>query len=274
MYKHSKIITLLIAIFVLGSVFFGCTPADKEDADVPNNQEPTKEAATEQKEESEQEPEEVSNEPVKVVFYINNGFNADTASNPDALEEVHEWFLQEINVDFEYIIPPVEKADEKLNLILASDQQCDAFWGSWQQYSGQEMIQPITDIYNEADYPGIAKEFGPYMSVMTDGNGELWGLPRQFDTAPYPFIYRIDYADAVGVTSAPTTIEELNTLLYAFADKDVAGNGETIPLITTVLTRLHPACLRDIQKAATLFGMTKQPAKSSLQFRSPDIKIL
>jgi len=101
------------------------------------------------------------------------------------------------------------------------------------------MIQPITDFYDESLYPGIAEQFGPYMAVMTDNDGELWGLPRTFDMAVYPYIYRADYAEDVGVTEAPATIDDLNTLLYLFQSEDVAGEGKTIPLICTGIGELE-----------------------------------
>ena len=177
-------------------------------------------------------------EPVNVVFFINNGFNADTSSNQEQLDLLHEYFIDKINVDIEIITPPVDQVDEKLNLLLTSNQKVDCFWGDWQVFSEQRIVQPITDIYTKKDYPGIEREFGPYMGTMTDTEGNLWGLPRSFDTAPYPFIYRSDYADKVGFDHAPSTIEELNKLLYAFKTKDPAGNGKTIPLITTSIESL------------------------------------
>jgi hypothetical protein len=271
MKKKFRVFAMIIAILLISSIFAGCNNAQDTTQDTTQAPE-TNNEATEAPSQSSEEQEPENQEPVKVVFYINNGFNADTASNPDSLQEVHDWFLDQINVDFDYIIPPVEKAEEKLNLILASDQQCDAFWGSWQQYSAQEMIQSITGIYNEADYPGIAKEFGPYMSVMKDADGEIWGLPRTFDTAPYPFIYRKDYADAVGITSAPTTIEELNSLLYAFADQDVAGNGETIPLIATNINSLASCLLAGYTDGGNALWLDEADGKVKLAISQPGYK--
>ena len=270
MKKKLRVFAILISLVMLVSIFAGCDNSQEDNQETTKPSQDSQQEATEAPSQEAQEPE--SQEPVKVVFYLNNGFNADSASNPDALQEVHDWFLEQINVDFDYIVPPVEKADEKLNLILASDQQCDAFWGSWQKFSAKEMIQPISDIYDEAAYPGIAKEFGPYMSVMKDSNDVLWGLPRTFDTAPYPFIYRKDYADAVGVTKAPSTIDELNTLLYAFAEQDVAGNGETIPLITTKIESLASSLLAGYTQGGNALWMDAADNKVKLAVVQPGYK--
>ena len=179
------------------------------------------------------------NEPVQVVFYINNGSTTDSASKEEELELVHQWFLDQINVDVQYIVPPADQAAEKLDLILTSNQKLDAFWGDWTKYSSLNMIQPITEIYKNNDFPGIREQFEPYFGPMIDAEATLWGLPRTFNTAPYPFIWRSDYAEKVGVAKAPETIDELNVLLYAFRDQDPAGDGKTIPVICTGLTQLE-----------------------------------
>lgn len=178
-------------------------------------------------------------DPIQVVFYINNGSTTGSASKEEELELVHQWFLDQINIDIQYIVPPADQAEEKLDLILTSNQKLDAFWGEWPKYSSLGMIQPITEIYSNNDFPGIREQFEPYFGPMIDAEGTLWGLPRVFNTAPYPFIWRSDYAEKVGITKAPETIDELSELLYAFRDKDPAGDGKTIPVICTGLSQLE-----------------------------------
>jgi len=108
-----RIFPLVLVLVML--VFTSCAQATDTAATVPD-----KKSATTQASAAEEAAE--SEEPVTVVFYINNGSTSGDSSNKDELEALHDWFLDQINVDFQFIIPPVgsEQAEEKLNLILAS----------------------------------------------------------------------------------------------------------------------------------------------------------
>lgn len=173
-------------------------------------------------------------EVVEVVFFVNNGGVTDSiTSDPKVLEDLQQWFIDQIGVKITAIVPPAEEAETKLNLLLVSGAQIDGFWGDWMQYSQLEMIQPITDFYSAEQYPGIDLEFGFAMDQMTDTDGNVWGIPRSFSRAGYPLIWRKDYAEASGYEGIPETLDDLNELLYALQAADPAGNGQTIPLITT-----------------------------------------
>jgi len=180
-----------------------------------------------------------ADEVIDVYVYNNSGgVTGGVSSNAEVLKELQNWFVEKTNVRLNVIVPPAEEADTKLNLMLTSGDQIDAFWGDWIQYSSFDMIQPITDIYSAEKYPGIAKEFGFAMDQLTDSNGQLWGIPRMFDISPYPYLYRSDWAEAVGINEKPVTMEDLNNLLYAIKKADPAGNGQTIPLVTTSIDNI------------------------------------
>lgn len=172
------------------------------------------------------------------VFNNGGGVTNGVASDPEILKTLQDWFVEKIGVRINVIVPPAEEVKTKLNLLLTSGDQIDAFWGNWQEYSALGMIQPITDLYSAEKYPGIAQEFGFALDQMTDGDGELWGLPRTFGTAPYPYLYRSDWAEAVGITEKPVTMDDLNALLYAVKEADPAGNGQTIPLVATDIANM------------------------------------
>ena len=100
-----------------------------------------------------------ADEVIDVYVYNNSGgVTGGVSSNAEVLKELQNWFVEKTNVRLNVIVPPAEEADTKLNLMLTSGDQIDAFWGDWIQYSSLDMIQPITDIYSAEKYPGIAKE--------------------------------------------------------------------------------------------------------------------
>ena len=173
-----------------------------------------------------------------VVFNNGGGVTNGVASDPAVLKELQDWFVEQIGVRIEVIVPPADEAKTKLNLLLNSGEQLDAFWGSWLEYSALGMIRPITEFYSAEAFPGIEKEFGFAFAQMTDKDGEFWGIPRSFSTNGYPYLYRADWAEAVGITEKPRTMEELNTLLYAVQKADPAGGGQTIPLVATNIANI------------------------------------
>lgn len=85
----------------------------------------------------------------------------------------------------------------------------------------------------------IVREHLPYVVGLLDNfeDGSYWGMGN-VDGAQYaipaiaggnifhlPIIYNMDWMNAVGITEIPTTLEDLETLLYAFANDDPDGNG-------------------------------------------------
>ena len=184
-------------------------------------------------------PVAVADEVVDIwVFNNGGGVTNGIASDAEILKKLQDWFVEKTGVRINVIIPPAEEAQTKLNLLLTSGDQIDAFWGDWMEYSALGMIQPITDFYSAEKYPGIEKEFGFAFDQMTDADGVLWGLPRTFATSPYPYLYRSDWAEAAGITEKPVTMEDLNKLLYAVKEADPAGNGQTIPLVATDIANI------------------------------------
>lgn len=168
-----------------------------------------------------------------IVIYQNSGVvqaSGKPGSYKEDLDTIHDMILDQSGIDVQFIVPAAGgDANDKLNAMLATQQQIDLFWGS--RYTFADVIQPLNDAY-EAHGSHI-KELWPdeAFTGLTDKEGKIWGTPRGFPTAPYPLHLRTDWLKAVGM-EYPKTIDELEAVLAAFKEQDPAGNGETIPLAT------------------------------------------
>ncbi|MDR2657669.1 MAG: extracellular solute-binding protein [Oscillospiraceae bacterium] len=86
----------------------------------------------------------------------------------------------------------------------------------------------------------LVREYMPYTSKLLDeledgafwsmgaSDGEQYGIPgiAAGNAFHLPIVYNLDWMEAIGVTETPTTLEELETLMYKFANEDPDGNGE------------------------------------------------
>ena len=177
------------------------------------------------------------NEPAaapKVTIFINKSPAGDIDNSDETKARMHDFYLETCNIDYQYIIPPKEQVEDKLNLLLASSStDLNAFWGDWTKYEDKNVIRSIETVWDPEVYAGIEREFMTKSSSLKDNENRVWGIPRNFAVAAYPFEWRKDYADKLGLAYPPKTLEDVNTYLYAFRDKDPAGNGNTIPLVST-----------------------------------------
>ncbi|MDR1598907.1 MAG: extracellular solute-binding protein [Oscillospiraceae bacterium] len=87
---------------------------------------------------------------------------------------------------------------------------------------------------------GLVREYMPYTAKLLDEledgafwsmgavEGEQYAIPAiaAGNAFHLPIIYNKDWMDAVGVDKTPETLEELETLMYKFANEDPDGNGE------------------------------------------------
>lgn len=175
----------------------------------------------------------------KVTVFVNKDIGSDVDNSDEIKQQMHDFYLETCNIDYNYIIPPKEQVEDKLNLLLASSTtEINAFWGDWTTYADKKVIRSIETVYDPETYAGIEREFMSKSSSLNDNEGRIWGIPRIFSVAAYPFEWRKDYADALGLEYPPETLEDVNTYLYTFRDEDPAGNGNTIPLVATSVEEL------------------------------------
>ena len=167
-----------------------------------------------------------------IVVYNNSGSIPGSAkSDPAQINEIRQWIREKTGVDVIVIAPPPGQEETKLNLMLASGEQVDAFWGNWTKYSGKGIIMPITKLIGQAP---VVKKAWPKESwqSLTDSDGKIWGVPRLTPFLGNPLWVRTDWLDKVGL-KMPTNVAELEVVLKAFKEKQPGGDG-TIPLLAEV----------------------------------------
>ena len=80
-------------------------------------------------------------------------------------------------------------------------------------------------IYDSAKYPNLSKSIKAVNDTCTV-NGQLIGVYRARTLGRYGLGYRTDWAEAVGITEEPKTIDDVYDLFYKLTYGDPDGNGK------------------------------------------------
>ena len=83
----------------------------------------------------------------------------------------------------------------------------------------------LSQFINEEDYPNLAKA-NPDISNHLTVDGQLIGIYRGRTVGRYGLGYRTDWAENLGYTEAPQTIDEVYQMMYDFTYGDPDGNGQ------------------------------------------------
>jgi putative aldouronate transport system substrate-binding protein len=148
------------------------------------------------------------------------------------------------NIQLDWELLPADDNLTKLNLIMSSGQLPDIISYPdaaeskklFDKYAAQGAIIPLDDLINQyaphikamIDNPPF--KIDNFKSELTSADGHIYSLPRLTEvTTGMVFCIRQDWLDKVGM-KAPTTTDELYTVLKAFKDKNVNGKGNVVPL--------------------------------------------
>jgi putative aldouronate transport system substrate-binding protein len=81
----------------------------------------------------------------------------------------------------------------------------------------------LTDLIDQ--YPNLST-IDPSVRTALSVNGQVIGLPRSRELGRYGLSYRKDWAEAVGITEDPQTVDDVYDMLYKFTYGDPDGNGQ------------------------------------------------
>lgn len=169
----------------------------------------------------------------RIVYFMQPPANY-KPTDAETLKDIQNKILEDTGVFVDYILAPVDPTEykNKLNLLLAGGEQIDIFTTTgWEELQKDGMLADITDAI--AKYPDLYNVFGGAIGGMKSPDGRLWGVPRNGDAVHYPVWIRADWLEKYGL-DIPQTIEEYENCLRVFAENDPAGNGKTIPLMTSL----------------------------------------
>ncbi len=148
-------------------------------------------------------------------------------------------FMEEktgVHINWETI--PEQAEEEKLNLVLASGDYPDVFFGldftddKLSLYGTEEgLLMPLNDLI-DAHMPNLKKvldEVPGSRGAITSPDGKIYGLPSfnicyHCENANKFWVYK-PFLDKLGL-DMPKTTEEFEQMLIAFRDMDPNGNGK------------------------------------------------
>ncbi|RAV20892.1 hypothetical protein DQG23_12425 [Paenibacillus contaminans] len=231
MYKMRKGLAVTAAVCLLPVTLFGCSSGGKDGSSSPAS-------ATGEQTTGKTNDTGKSKEPEKVYIYASGAMsNASKLSKPEDYELVRKTIIEKSGIEIVPIIPPKGQEAEKLNLLLASNEPLDIFMGDTINYRTNGAIQPVGELLDK--YGANVKklwpqEWGDSWKALTDKDGKIWGVPSVPGLAMKAAFVRSDWMNELKL-QLPTTFDEYEAVLKALKERDPAGNGQTIPMITNLV---------------------------------------
>jgi len=172
------------------------------------------------------------------VFMCPNTAVSDYVNN-----EFTKWLEAQTNIKLEFDLPPVADAQNKLNLMLASDDLSEVIIGcnirldQMQILAEQGVALPLNDYIDKygVETKNMFKTDPAVKDLITLLDGKIYGLPHYNDCyhcsmSQKMWVYK-PWLDKLGL-KVPETTAEFEAMLKAFKEKDPNGNGKAdeIPL--------------------------------------------
>lgn len=184
-------------------------------------------------------PDEGAKKDVEKIYIYAGGAigNASTLSKTEDYELVRQKIIEESGIEIVPIIPPKGQEVEKLNLLLSSNEPLDIFIENTVNYRNNGAILPLNDLLDQygsnvrALWP---EEWKDSWQSLTDNSGKIWGIPTVPGLAMKATFLRTDWMKQLNL-DMPNTLDELEEVLKTFKEKDPAGNGKTIPMVTNLV---------------------------------------
>ncbi|MEC0368621.1 ABC transporter substrate-binding protein [Paenibacillus chibensis] len=152
-----------------------------------------------------------------------------------------------------YQLSPIDSFDTKKNLVFASGDLPDIFYGADLKpaeqvtYGSQGVLIPLEKYIDEGYAPNIKSIFDEHPDIrksFTTPDGHIYALPNIDLSAVWyrsPMWYNGKFLKALNIKELPKTTEELYTYLKRVKEEDPNGNGkqDEIPLTSVKLDDLR-----------------------------------
>ncbi|MCR5214052.1 MAG: ABC transporter substrate-binding protein [Eubacterium sp.] len=169
----------------------------------------------------------------QTVTFMTLDFNAGASNTGEYAEQI----LNDVedycgcDIEIEWVLNDV--AEEKTTLALANPATMPMIMTYSGEMTGQIANAAKAGAYvNLNDYIWDSEKY-PNLSQLNENvaknltvDGALIAIPRTRDIGRYGVSYRQDWAEAVGITEAPKTAEDMYNLMYKFTYEDPDGNGQ------------------------------------------------
>jgi putative aldouronate transport system substrate-binding protein len=158
-----------------------------------------------------------------------------------------KWYEEKTNVHIDWEVIPATNAQDKLNLVLASNNYPDVIFSfgitptTQMIYGSQGVFVPLNKYIDKygSETKRLMKEIPELKDAMTAPDGNIYGLPyvNQCFQCSFPqrmWIYK-PWLDKLGL-KVPTTTDDLYNVLKAFKTRDPNGNSKAdeIPMMGSI----------------------------------------
>lgn len=226
--KLRKFLCILAATTILAGTLVGCSSSNEVAPSTETTQTEQKEPAKEEAKQENANPYLASENPVKLTVHM---------GTKDSGVFNNEWPIftkaaEMTNVTLEGTLPDtVKDFSETFSLVMASGDLPDimqALQKDFLEFGPEGAFLPLNDLIDE-HAPNLKKfldENPDVKSAASDIDGNIWFIPFIADgLAEKGWFIRKDWLDKLGLEE-PKTVEELHTVLLAFANEDPNGNGQ------------------------------------------------
>ncbi len=228
---NKKLAATAMAALMASSVLAGCGSESTEATQANSGNTSTTGAASSNDEGKEAEATESGEYPTITFMAVDHSGHALSNDHSDEViakmeeyTQTHVEFQWEANDTYSEKFGVVLMDKDNMPMILTSPDsevkgsvidaaRKDAFWD----------LAPFLE--DEEAYPNLSQIKDEVKDGLTV-DGKLIGLPRSRIIGRNGLSYRTDWAEKVGITEAPSTVDELYDMLYKFAKEDPDGNGK------------------------------------------------
>lgn len=173
-----------------------------------------------------QSPEKVEGERPRISIMFPLYYSEAPAAGNELEQKIGEF----TGVDVEFIFTPWSTYNEKVNLMITSNEMpnviaiMDPKASAYVNAVQAGMFWQLDDYLPKTQY--LSANYDEQTLKNASVNGELYGLPRGRPLTRDGIIYRKDWAEKLGLdVSQPVTLEQLYEIIKAFATQDPDGNG-------------------------------------------------
>lgn len=134
------------------------------------------------------------------------------------------------NVKLDIEAPPIKDYDDKLNMIMASDDLPDLIYlrsanSSYENWAKQGLLIPLDDYISKYGNLSSNVTKDQYQSVKVADTGKIYMIPRPNKINYWGLMFNKVWLDKLGL-KVPETPDELLAVAKAFTEKDPDGNGK------------------------------------------------
>lgn len=225
--SFQKVMALAIAASMMASL----TACGGSSADSQTSSSSTT-AATESATNTDTKSEETTPAERQKVTFMTVDFNAGQSNTGEYAEQILNTIEDTANVDLEIEWVLNDVLTEKITLAMANPSTMPmiithggAITGNIVSAAKAGAFVDLNDyIWDSEKYPNLS-QMNKSVAESLSVDGKLIAIPRTRDIGRYGLSYRQDWADKVGITEEPKTVDDVYDMLYKFTYEDPDGNG-------------------------------------------------